>query len=178
MGDYIDKKSSLTQSYYDVLEVSPLATLPQIKAAYKHKLLNAHPDKIMTTTTDNADERTVNLIQDSYKILLNLDKRAEYDEMLKKSIQKQGFNINGDGLDVYSLEDFEIIGDDEHEEAKWLKDCPRCTFPKSITLTEKDLTENGTDDGQGGFDIIVQCETCSLWIKVKYFEAEEQESDN
>lgn len=168
MSEYIDNKSSLVRTYYEVLGIDPKAENSQIKAAYRERLLKTHPDKQLLQPSE--ENGKVNLIQEAYKVLLDSSKRKEYDLLLTKSIQKQGFNINGDGLDVYSLEDFEIVEDGE--EVHWYKDCPRCTFPKSMVLTELDLTENGTEDGEGGFDIIVQCESCSLWIKVKFFEEE------
>lgn len=172
---YIDDAKALTLTYYEVLGVEPTADTAEIKTAYKERLLNSHPDKQNGVNGELKNhENMVITIKEAYKALMDPLRRQEYDETLKKSFQKQGFNINGDGLDSYSLEDFEIVAGPNAEEEIWVKDCPRCTFPKSITLTEEDLEENGTDDGQGGFDIIVQCESCSLWIKVKYYATDEE----
>lgn len=167
MSEYMSN-SSLARTHYNVLGIEPTAGSTQIKAAYKEKLLKTHPDKQLVHLLSENGE--IDLIQEAYRVLLDSHRREEYDLLLKASVQKQGFNINGDGLDVYSLEDFETI--EKEDEVYWYKDCPRCTFPKSMMLTQLNLVENGTEDGEGGFDIIVQCESCSLWIKVKFFEEE------
>lgn len=158
---YID---NISQSYYEVLGVTPKSETAEIKAAYREKLLSNHPDKIGST----ASEHAITLIKEAYQTLNDGSKREDYDESLQKSIQRQGFNISGDGLDTYSLNDFEV----DEGVLVWLKDCPRCQAPASISLSEDDLENNGTDDGMGGYDIIVQCLSCSLWIKVKYYEEE------
>ncbi|KSA04147.1 uncharacterized protein AC631_00018 [Debaryomyces fabryi] len=131
-------------------------------------LLTHHPDKNGNAST------TVNTIQEAYRVLVDPESREKYDESLRRSIQRQGFNISGDGLDIYSLDDFEMV---EEEECRWIKDCPRCQFPKSIKFKESDLIENGTEDGENGYEIIVQCESCSLWIKVKYYEDNEEDDE-
>lgn len=144
-------------NYYEILGVSLTSDDAAIRAAYKEKLLLNHPDKSKNTQTEIA------LIQQSYKVLVDRDTRQKYDELLHKSIQKQGLIINGDGLDIYNLQDFTIIDDN------YYKHCPRCRSDKSIMLTEEDLI-NGTTDGNGDYEIIVQCGDCSLWIKVQYSE--------
>lgn len=150
-------------THYQVLGVGPGAGAQEIKAAYRAKLLAAHPDK---GGRGDADVVPLNL---AYRVLSNEQSRKEYDEELNQSVQKQGFNINGDGLDVYGLEDFEEV--EQNDSVCWYRACPRCTADRSMTLTEDDLENHGSDDGMGGYDIVVQCESCSLWITVKYYEA-------
>lgn len=169
MSHYIEDRSIQKRTHYEVLGVSPNCDLSDIKSAYKDRLLAHHPDK------NSSGSISIDDIQEAYKVLMDKERRQRYDTSLNKSMQRQGFNITGDGLDIYSLDDFAMHEDDE---CKWVKDCPRCQFPDSIKFTETDLVENGTEDGEGGFDIIVQCESCSLWIKVKYYEANDNEDDN
>lgn len=110
-------------------------------------------------------------MKEAYKTLVDPVLKAEYDESLTRTIQKQGFNLNGDGLDTYGLNEFDIEEDDEEAVVvSWSKSCPRCQIAKGMVLSEENLAENGTSDGNGGYDIIVQCSSCSLWIKVKYYE--------
>lgn len=160
------------QSYYEVLAVSPDADLLQIKKAYREKILHAHPDKASSTGSSAIDgahtSSSVSLIKEAYDTLSDAASREQYDIDLVKTVQTQGFNLNGDGLDSYSLESFDF---DEAREF-WMKNCPRCQAPSSIKLTEQDL-EQGTDDGEGGLELVVQCGSCSLWIKVKYMEEED-----
>lgn len=169
MDPYIEDNNIQKRTHYEVLGLSPNCGISDIKSSYKNKLLAHHPDK------NGSDSITIDNIQQAYKVLIDQEGRERYDESLKKSIQRQGFNITGDGLDVYSLDDFNMFENDS--ECKWRKDCPRCQYPKSIRVTETDLIEHGTEDGDNGFDIIVQCESCSLWIKVKYYEADDNEND-
>lgn len=168
MDPYIEDRDIQKRSHYKVLGVVPTCNDLDIKSAYKEMLLAHHPDKKGNAST------TINSIQEAYKTLIDPELRDQYDDSLKRSIQRQGFNITGDGLDIYCLDDFEM---EEEEECKWLKDCPRCQFSKSIKFKESDLIENGTEDGDNGFDIIVQCESCSLWIKVKYYEINEEDDE-
>lgn len=155
--------ASLQKTYYEVLGVGPKADTSEIKSAYRHKLLTTHPDKAGTEIPVD-----IAAIKQAYEALVEPTSRAEYDESLVKTSQRHGFNINGDGLDTFGLQDFE--SDEIADVYHWYKDCPRCHGVHGIELTETDLEEHGTDDGSGGFDIIVQCSSCSLWIKVKYYE--------
>lgn len=166
MDPYIEDRDIQKRTHYEVLGLKPTCNVLDIKSAYKEMLLTHHPDKNGNAST------AVNTIQEAYRVLIDPESREKYDESLERSIKRQGFNISGDGLDIYSLDDFEMV---EEEECRWTKDCPRCQFPKSMKFKESDLIENGTEDGENGYEIIVQCESCSLWIKVKYYEVNEED---
>lgn len=154
---------------YEILGVGHDATVQQLKVAYHQKLLATHPDK----AGDSADDSKVliSAIQEAYRVLGNAQSREKYDEDLKTSFKKQGFNITGAGLDVYTLESFQCK-DDEYP--VWTRNCPRCSSENSIELKEADL-EMGTPDGLGGYQIMVPCLSCSLWITVLYEEEDEEE---
>ncbi|KAG2736158.1 hypothetical protein G9P44_000248 [Scheffersomyces stipitis] len=171
---YIDSKE-ISKSYYEVLLVDSQASEAEIKASYKKLLLSTHPDKTGEYTSNNS----ITLMKEAYKTLVDPVLKAEYDESLTRTIQKQGFNLNGDGLDTYGLNEFDIEEDDEDAVVvSWSKSCPRCQIAKGMVLSEENLAENGTSDGNGGYDIIVQCSSCSLWIKVKYYEEIETDSED
>lgn len=153
----VDDIAIVKRNYYEVLNVPINSTEAEIKLAYKDKLLQNHPDKSTQMNTE------INLIQQAYKVLIDAEGRRNYDELLKSSIKKQGLVLNGDGLDIYNLQDFHLLED------TFFKQCPRCRSNKAIMLTEDDLI-NGTTDGNGDYEIIVQCNDCSLWIKVQYSE--------
>ncbi len=74
------------QSLYDILGVSPTATLKEIKLAYRQKCKEYHPD---TNPGDN--NRTclemMYIINEAYSVLRVTESRREYDEMLKSSGQ-------------------------------------------------------------------------------------------
>ena len=145
-------------SYYEVLGVTP-ASIPELKQAYKLKLLTSHPDKI-----DNSSAQVdIPLIKQAFATLVDPASRKQYDKQLIESSKLKGFNINGGGLIFIASTILSLTM------MNGQKSCPRCTAHNSICLTETDL-EKGTPDKDGGFDIIVQCNSCSLWIQVKYYE--------
>ncbi|ODQ80422.1 hypothetical protein BABINDRAFT_35509 [Babjeviella inositovora NRRL Y-12698] len=169
------KVVNLRKTHYEVMGVAPDAPASEIKAAYRTRLLLTHPDKLNQRETPSKVDASQEIaeLKEAYAVLLHPEERAQYDRDLQKSVQRFGFNLNGDGLDMYTLEDFTVHEPKGDEAYFWTKDCPRCTGHGGFVLTEGDLESSGTDDGEGGFDLIVQCNMCSLWLKVKYFEEEE-----
>lgn len=155
------------RSYYEVLDVSPDASVEDVKVAYKKKLLETHPDK-GGRGTDSID-----LIKKAYDVLSVPDRAKAYWEELQESYKKQGFSVTGAGLDVYTLELF--LEEETADGLWWSRACPRCTSEGAMLLSEEDL-ENGTPDGMGGLQIMVSCGSCSLWITVVYEEAEALEA--
>ena len=67
----------MPRCYYEVLEVERDASDDQIKKAYRKLALKWHPDK-----NDNSEESTriFKEIQQAYEVLIDRQKRAEYDE--------------------------------------------------------------------------------------------------
>lgn len=175
-------------TYYEILNISSTATQDQIKTAYKAKLLSTHPDKASTHTTNGTSPTTspppsaqpdINQIITAYSTLVSPQLRSQYDSDLQTQSKIRGFNLTGDGLDSFTLDDFQCVEveakSDENTEAtemQFVKICPRCQYELGMILTENDLITKGTncDEEEGRFDIIVQCNSCSLWIHVKYYE--------
>ncbi|RLV84592.1 Diphthamide biosynthesis protein 4 [Meyerozyma sp. JA9] len=171
---YIEEAHRLARSFYEVLGVEKDASIHEIKKAYRDKLLSTHPDKMNGKIAANNSSETalnddINSIQVAFKVLSDEEQRKNYDESLSKSVQRAGFNISGEGLDSYSLDEFEL----NEEELKYYKNCPRCQFPGSVQISEADL-EHGSPDGTGGYNLIVQCDSCSLWLIVNYYEGESE----
>ncbi len=157
------------KTHYEILGVERGSNVQEIKNAYKEKLLNTHPDK---TNKQLIDSDIIAQIKLAYATLVNDTLRTQYDEELKQTFQRNGLISTGEGLDIVTLDDFNYYEDDGFS-----KDCPRCTATGSFILTEDDLAESGTADGLGGYEIIVQCNACSLWLKVKYFDLEDDEEE-
>ncbi|MDC6271342.1 diphthamide biosynthesis protein 4 [Acetobacter pasteurianus] len=152
-------------THYELLNIPYNATLDEVKRAYKFKLLTTHPDKLSSPDSNGAD---IAKIVEAYNTLSDATARASYDLQLHNSSKSAGYNLSGRGLDVYSLDDFRFVEDNN----SFYKDCPRCELVDGFILSEQDL-ENGTSNDDGGFDIIAQCSSCSLWIQITYFESEE-----
>jgi len=162
--------TSLSQkTHYEILGVERGCNLQELKNAYREKLLNTHPDKTNKVLTDSD---IITQIKLAYSTLSNDSLRTKYDEDLKETFKKSGLISTGEGLDIVTLDDFNYDEDDGFS-----KNCPRCTATDGFILTENDLEENGTPDGVGGYELIVQCNACSLWLKVKYYDLEDEDEE-
>ncbi len=69
-----------TLNYYDLLEISPNASLEIIKVAYKAQSKKYHPDN-----QDSGNEEMMKKLNEAYDILTDPLKKAEYDKKIKKS---------------------------------------------------------------------------------------------
>jgi hypothetical protein len=80
-------------NYYDVLKVSPKASGPEIKSAYRRLARKLHPDR------NNGSEETARAfaaIAEAYEVLSNARERAAYD---KRVLQAQyNGSTNGDSV--------------------------------------------------------------------------------
>ena len=70
----------MQQTYYDILEVSPTATLAEIKRAY-HRLARLHHPDLNRQALDTHIKR----LNEAYQVLRDLHKRAAYDEQLTEA---------------------------------------------------------------------------------------------
>jgi curved DNA-binding protein CbpA len=73
--------SSSLPDYYGILEISPSATAPQIREAYKKAALKHHPDRVTADSPERA-ERTKRFqqVNDAYYTLSDATRRRDYDE--------------------------------------------------------------------------------------------------
>lgn len=73
--------------YYEVLQVSPSASLEIIKVSYRQLSKMYHPD------TSNYEDKKFILIKEAYEVLSDKNKRSEYDELRKTNQKKNNSNI-------------------------------------------------------------------------------------
>ncbi|MEO0407734.1 MAG: DnaJ domain-containing protein [Cyanobacteria bacterium P01_A01_bin.135] len=90
-----------TQTYYEILGVSPHADLPEIKRAYRRLARQYHPDV-------NPDDDAVGMFQrltDIYHVLLDPVERRRYDQMLTTSdmvfVEDAVDELEDTALDLY-----------------------------------------------------------------------------
>ncbi|CCD24364.1 Jjj3p NDAI_0D00500 [Naumovozyma dairenensis CBS 421] len=182
-------KSSSRITHYEVLNINSDATLQEIKKAYKQKLLNIHPDKSSTQilpisiTTNDLTSVSINQIQQAYKILSNESTREQYDEELLETFKKLGYHNHGDGLDEFSLDDFTF----DETTCNYNMNCPRCKTLNGFQFNEDSLdefantninTNTNTNGGSSAFQVLAQCNSCSLWLKVNFAIASEDENED
>lgn len=67
---------------YQILGVSPGCSPHDIRAAYKTKIIEAHPDKAKGVVSQAAE--TIKLVKDAYATLSDPQLRAEYDKQQAK----------------------------------------------------------------------------------------------
>ena len=72
------KEAGVNSEYYELLGVNPESTEPELKKAYRRKLIEWHPDKVRSDKRDQAVKMT-DLIQSAFKVLNDPWEREIYD---------------------------------------------------------------------------------------------------
>jgi molecular chaperone DnaJ len=94
------------RDYYEVLEVAKNATQAEIKAAYRKKALQFHPDK---NPGDHTAEDKFKEAAAAYEILGDEHKRARYDQYGHAGVEGGAGGFGGRGMTVEDI--FEHFGD-------------------------------------------------------------------
>jgi curved DNA-binding protein CbpA len=150
------------ETFYSILGVEEDATLDDIKKAFKQKVLQYHPDRVnnlgdkIKLVADMESKR----INEARDVLLDDDKRKEYDDLLRKGqnselIEATSYPMDGTERRVLRTEDdFRIENDALHSliislnfEISKLRSELETEKYLSATLEEK-LREMGDDKGQ------------------------------
>jgi DnaJ-class molecular chaperone len=167
--------SSYPPNYYEILQL-PRVRPPQelvkedVKAAYHRALLLYHPDKTAqsTATIPIAVDQTSYTVDDilaAYENLADPRKRRAYDESLDVEEKTVGDRGTHPGVEALDLED--LVFDEDNN--TWHHNC-RCGNDEGYVLTEGELEK----ESQRG-EIYVGCRGCSLFIKVVFGVAGEEE---
>ena len=90
-----DEEESYIMTLYDLLDVNKKATSEQIRAAYRNKCKNMHPDK-----TGREDRKFISRLNQAKDTLLNAKERKRYDEYLARReegwIRQMAGELEGD----------------------------------------------------------------------------------
>ncbi|KAF9886399.1 Diphthamide biosynthesis protein 4 [Aspergillus nanangensis] len=183
---------SVTHDHYEILSLPFTGTSAgfskqQLKLAYHKALLKHHPDKASSVASDIASNPsttistptstnriyTIDDITIAYKTLSDPTLRAEYDGALRLdrsrlAEREKTATVFHTGLEIVDLEDLicEEDGDSHGDTGEptylWYRGC-RCGDDRGFMLVEEDL-EREADHGE----IVVGCGGCSLWMKVLF----------
>ncbi|CCC06409.1 hypothetical protein SMACR_00624 [Sordaria macrospora] len=181
---------------YEILSLSPNSDLTPavIKQAYRRALLTHHPDKSTQHQHQHAHKTslqpnsgtgtgpkplyTIDQISHAYTTLSSPSLRTQYDASLRASrnhpsLGKSGTAVDEDfqtGIDTIDLDDLDSVEDNGKD--TWYRSC-RCGNERGFALTEEDLEENA-DLGE----VLVQCADCTIWLRVCYVVAEDDDDDH
>ena len=76
-------KDNNEQTFYEILRVSPIATLKEIKIAYRQRAMEYHPDANPTANNELCHEMMCK-INEAYMVLRDVESRQQYDRMLQE----------------------------------------------------------------------------------------------
>lgn len=93
------------KDYYEILGISKDASIEEIKKAYRKLALKLHPDR---NPDDSASEERFKLVSEAYGVLIDPNKRAEYDRFR----QSGSFGFNGQAASSGENAHFSFSQDD------------------------------------------------------------------
>ncbi|KDQ51130.1 hypothetical protein JAAARDRAFT_140717, partial [Jaapia argillacea MUCL 33604] len=140
--------------FYQILSVSPSASLSEIKSAYHRTLLLSHPDKHQSKSTSHI-HIDVSLLREAYTTLSSSTLRSQYDIELARGLRPGGPRP----AQIISLEEFTEGEGDERD--VWSYPC-RCG---GLYVIREEEMEKGQH--------LVGCNCCSEVVWVGYEFAEE-----
>ncbi|KAK1782060.1 diphthamide biosynthesis protein 4 [Copromyces sp. CBS 386.78] len=186
---------------YEILSLSPHSDLTPalIKQAYRRALLTHHPDKSTqhhhqpsqkqssTTNTQSKPLYTIDQISLAYTTLSSPSLRTQYDASLRTHQRSSNLTTSRShtghsgaaaaaveqdfqtGIDTIDLDDMVFVESSPDRKDTWYRSC-RCGNERGFALTEEDLEENA-DLGE----VLVQCADCTIWLRVCYVVAEDND---
>ena len=171
----------LQPTYYEILQITPQAIDSQntpeasqtfIKRAYRRALLSHHPDKQQNEpTTTSPPKYTIDQISLAYATLSIPSQRASYNRQLQTHSSTSGTTTTlfQTGIENVDLDDLSTFEDESTSLTKWFAPC-RCGNSQGFLFSEEDL-EDAADLGE----LMVGCADCSLWLRVHFAVAVEEE---
>lgn len=159
-------------NHYEILDLaeyisssSPLDET-KLKRAYREALLKHHPDK---SRPSKVSAPSVDAIKLAYTILSDPSSRSEYDKQLltRRPSETKAEERFRTGEEIVDLDD--LTYDTKNE--KWFRSC-RCGEDHGFVLTERQLE---LADMDGNTEILVDCIGCSLWLRVAFSIAPDEE---
>jgi len=133
----------MIKNYYQILGLQPNCTKDDIKKAYRIYAIKFHPDK---QNSDKFFEERFNEIKEAYDILIDDNKRTDYDRKLNSSNNYS--SKSSSGFDQHNFATNDILNRLERQE-KDRKNKEKAKR-KNVYYTSKDLVLNGLYINCGG----------------------------
>lgn len=95
------------RDYYEVLGLSKTATADEIKKAYRNLALKYHPDRVTPDKKKEAEEKFKEM-SEAYEVLIDPQKRAEYDQYGHAGVQGE---FKGGGFQWQDFHHFDDLKD-------------------------------------------------------------------
>ena len=145
----------LKETHYGVLGIERNANLDEIRMAYKEAILQYHPDKKHSKGLENdasvrVDTNCFIRIQEAWNVLKDPIKRKEYDIQIELKMAGEQIVAN-ETVSVHEMSQRTVEGSTSI--LIW-----RCRCGGEYQILEEDLKDCE--------DILVPCDTCSLFIQV------------
>lgn len=141
------------ENYYQLFNLSNYSTLDEIKSQYQQMIKLHHPDKLHSTdpVANKNSAETFLKLNEAWKVLKNVNSKADYDAKLKQFESENDFAIN----EVVSIDQFERSN--KNCELDCLVYFCRCGGNYELLNRDADDTS-----------IIIGCSNCSLFIQVLF----------
>ncbi len=123
------------KDYYYVLGIDTAATEGQIKTAYRKLALKFHPDK---NQGDKLYEERFKIIQEAYEILINSEKRFEYD--VKFNTSRSQKKDNKQEQEIIKRYGEELRKKDEENQQKYKTAAQKAAEEQEIKRKEEEVT--------------------------------------
>ena len=111
------------------------ATDAELKKAYKKLVLKYHPDKLSESDDKDKTEETFRAIQKAYDVLMDPDKRRDYDS--QDAPKDEPYPSEQDVQQASEEEFYKLCGDIFRRQAKWSKDSDVPSIGDSKTPVKK-----------------------------------------
>ncbi len=122
----------MAKNYYDWLEVSPVASSEVIEKAYKVLVKKYHPD-LQDPANKQECENKLKMINEAYTILIDSEKRNQYDLQLKNNLKSDP------NIEILRNENINLKQELDH-----LKNNQTNLYPPKITYTSSPLNYTQT----------------------------------
>jgi diphthamide biosynthesis protein 4 len=154
LDNAVPERLSSQLTHYEVLDVSPNATLEEIKAAHRQLVLQSHPDKVGSHQEEH-DVR-FRLVQQAWECLRSSSSRQEYD--MELSLQKKRRDSKRQAAFPIHLSELQVAQGEE-ETGSHVVYIHACRCGDEVQLWQEDVPYYNES-------ILLECPGCSFCFSI------------